>query len=88
MSDCFEMENYNYNSLLDDFQHIHRYHMVNNHQMQILICSKLNKKFKCDHEKCHISERRSRQRKGLFKIDKQSLFAAKLDDIHSYFLQF
>ena len=88
MSDCFEMNGYTYTLLLNDFEHVHRYHMVNNHKMQILICSQLNEKFKCDDEKCNISHRRSRQTKKLFRIDKQSLFAAKLDDIHSYFLQF
>ena len=34
MSDCFVMDDYDYTSLLNDFQHIHEYHMVNNHEMQ------------------------------------------------------
>ena len=88
MSDCFVMNEYGYISLLNDFQHIHLYHMVNNHEMQKLICMELVDKFECPMEECKIIIRRTREQRVSLKLDKRSLYITKLDDIHSYFLQF
>ena len=62
--------------------------MVNNHEMQRLICMELVNKFECQFEECKIVIRRTRERRDSLKFDKASLYITKLDDIHSYFLQF
>ena len=88
MSDCFKLDGYDYKQLMNDYQHIHVYHMINNDKMQKLICMELNNRFLCPVEKCNLIHRRSREYRATIKMDKQGLFMAKLDDIHSYFLQF
>ena len=44
-------------------------------------------KFECQFEKCQILKR-SREQRVATKLDKRNLYITKLDDIHSYFLQF
>eukprot|EP01083_Nonionella_stella_P264030 896175_1 len=90
LGDCFELEEveYDFISLSNDFQHIQKQHMLNNHQMQKRIAKEIGKTYPCTCESlsCHIEKRRSRAAKKHKKYKASNVFIGKLDDLHSYFL--
>eukprot|EP01083_Nonionella_stella_P072596 195781_1 len=93
LSDCFEIEEipYDFVSLSNDFQHVHKIHLINNHKMQKYISQQMNKHYPCPSgtEHCYIETRRTRKARQHSRSDRlilSKLFAAKLDDYHNYFL--
>eukprot|EP01084_Bolivina_argentea_P144964 254231_1 len=87
---CFELEEveYDFISLSNDFQHIQKHHILNNHEMQRRIAKEIGKTYPCACESlsCHIQTRRSRAAKKHKRYNASNLFIDKLDDLHSYFL--
>eukprot|EP01084_Bolivina_argentea_P026282 48850_1 len=88
MDQCFVIDGYDFTNLCNDFEHIHDCHMLNNPDIQKIICSEIMTKYGCEAKtQCMILTRRARSNMALMKkFDQSSLFIHKLDNIHSYFL--